>query len=206
YGITDTWDKLVDAIQEGAPTTLEGVNTRVTELAETHKRDTQDLYAHLEDAHDSRAHLSGKVDILLEDRQFHQQTVMLIEDDARVSREKMPPKRRAATTTTSAPMTDAQIKALISQGVANALYNQHFQELALMCGKMFPKESDEVEKYVGGLLDMIQGSVMVSKSKKMQDAVEFATKLMDQKIHTMAERQAENKRKQDDNFINNQNQ
>ncbi|GKD60905.1 hypothetical protein Tco_1298414, partial [Tanacetum coccineum] len=86
YGITDTWDELVDAIQEGAPTTLEGVNARVTELAETHERDTQDLYAHLEDAQDSRARLSGRVDILLEDRQFHQQTVMLIEDEARVSR------------------------------------------------------------------------------------------------------------------------
>ncbi|GJT19043.1 hypothetical protein Tco_0877749 [Tanacetum coccineum] len=59
YGITDTWDELVDAIQEGAPTTLEGVNARVTELAETHERDTQDLYAHLKDAQDSRDHLSG---------------------------------------------------------------------------------------------------------------------------------------------------
>ncbi|GKC17884.1 hypothetical protein Tco_1014666 [Tanacetum coccineum] len=67
---------------EGAPTTLEGVNARVTELAETHERDNQDLYAHLEDAQDSRAHLSGRVDILLEDRQFHQQTIMLMEDEA----------------------------------------------------------------------------------------------------------------------------
>ncbi|GKC53890.1 hypothetical protein Tco_1076635 [Tanacetum coccineum] len=80
YGITDTWDELVDAIKEGAPTTLEGVNARVTKLAETHERDTQDLYAHLEDAQDSQAHLSDRVDILLEDRQFHHQTVMLIED------------------------------------------------------------------------------------------------------------------------------
>ncbi|GJT62381.1 hypothetical protein Tco_1005914 [Tanacetum coccineum] len=31
YGITDTWDDLVGAIQEIAPTTLEGVNQRVTE-------------------------------------------------------------------------------------------------------------------------------------------------------------------------------
>nr|GEY40947.1 hypothetical protein [Tanacetum cinerariifolium] len=37
-------------------------------------------------------------------------------------------------------------------------YNQHFQELELMCRRMFLKESDEVEKYVGGLPDMIQGS------------------------------------------------
>ncbi|GKF88747.1 reverse transcriptase domain-containing protein, partial [Tanacetum coccineum] len=52
-------------------------------------------------------------------------------------------------------------------------YNQHFQELALMCERMFLEESDEVEKYVDGLPDMIQGSVMASKPKTMQDAIEF---------------------------------
>ncbi|GKF62643.1 hypothetical protein Tco_0182697, partial [Tanacetum coccineum] len=37
------------------------------------------------------------------------------------------------------------------------------------------------------------------KPKTMQDAIEFATKLMDKKINTLAERQAENKRKFDNN-------
>ncbi|GKD91619.1 hypothetical protein Tco_1367126 [Tanacetum coccineum] len=63
--------------------------------------------------------------------------------------------------------------------------------------RMFPKESDEVEKYVGRLPDMIQGSVMASKPKTMQDAIEIANDLMDQKIRTFAERQVENKRKLD---------
>ncbi|GJZ32323.1 putative reverse transcriptase domain-containing protein [Tanacetum coccineum] len=72
-------------------------------------------------------------------------------------------------------------------------YSQCFQELALMCSRMFLKESDEVKKYVGGLPDMIQGSVMESKPKKMQDAIEFTTKLMDQKIRTLAERPREKK-------------
>nr|GEU46205.1 retrovirus-related Pol polyprotein from transposon TNT 1-94 [Tanacetum cinerariifolium] len=80
YDITDTWDELVDAIQEGASTTLERVNARVTELDETHERDTQDLYAHLKDAQDNRACLSGRVDTLLEDRQFHQAKVTAIEE------------------------------------------------------------------------------------------------------------------------------
>ncbi|GJZ94779.1 putative reverse transcriptase domain-containing protein [Tanacetum coccineum] len=135
-------------------------------------------------------------------------------------------------------MTDAQLKALIAQGVVDALavtqteagmattvmiqgvteegeclllesvptvtfsnvkgtksYSHRFQELALMCSRMFLEESDEVKKYVGGLPDMIQGSVMASKPKKMQDAIEFATELMDQKIRTLAKRQARNKRK-----------
>ncbi|GKG46890.1 hypothetical protein Tco_0504087, partial [Tanacetum coccineum] len=38
----------------------------------------------------------------------------------------------------------------------------------------------------------------------MQDAIEFATELMDKKINTWAERQADNKRKSDDTARNNQ--
>nr|GEY04524.1 hypothetical protein [Tanacetum cinerariifolium] len=53
-------------------------------------------------------------------------------------------------------------------------YKQRFQELALMCGRMFPDEPDQVEKYVGGLPDMIQGSVMASKPKTMQKAIKLA--------------------------------
>ncbi|GJT90506.1 putative reverse transcriptase domain-containing protein [Tanacetum coccineum] len=48
--------------------------------------------------------------------------------------------------------------------------------------RIFPEESDEVEKCVGGLPDMIQGSVMASKPITMQDVIEFANDLMDQKI------------------------
>ncbi|GJS95428.1 reverse transcriptase domain-containing protein [Tanacetum coccineum] len=68
---------------------------------------------------------------------------------------------------------------------------------------MFLKESNETKKYVGGLPNMIHGSVMASKPKTMQDAIEFATKLMDEKIRTITERQTENKRKLDDNSSDN---
>nr|GEX03396.1 hypothetical protein [Tanacetum cinerariifolium] len=73
------------------------------------------------------------------------------------------------------------------------------EELALMCARMFPEKSDKIERYVGGLPDLIHGSVMASKPKTMQDAIEFATELMDKKINTIAERQAKNKRKLDNN-------
>ncbi|GJU92189.1 putative reverse transcriptase domain-containing protein [Tanacetum coccineum] len=56
------------------------------------------------------------------------------------------------------------------------------------------------------LPDMIHGSVKASKPKTMHEAIEFATKLMDQKILTLAERQAEKKRKFEDTSQNNQNQ
>ncbi|GJW64345.1 putative reverse transcriptase domain-containing protein [Tanacetum coccineum] len=92
------------------------------------------------------------------------------------------------------------------KGTDLASYTQRFQELALMCGRMFLEESDVVEKYVGGLPDMIQGNVMSTKPKTIEEAVEMANNLMDQKLHTLAERKIENKRKQDENFRNNQNQ
>ncbi|GKE94911.1 putative reverse transcriptase domain-containing protein, partial [Tanacetum coccineum] len=74
-----------------------------------------------------------------------------------------------------------------------------------MCAIMFPEESDKIKKYVSGLTDMIRRSVMASKPKTMQDAIEFATELMDKKIRTFVERQGENKRKQDDNQQQQQN-
>ncbi|GKA51622.1 hypothetical protein Tco_0744818 [Tanacetum coccineum] len=88
---------------------------------------------------------------------------------------------------------------LMVKGTDVVGYNQRFQELALRCARMFPEESDKIEKYVGGLPDMIHRSVMASKPKTMQDAIEFATELVDKKISTLAERQAENKRKLDNN-------
>nr|GEV79788.1 putative reverse transcriptase domain-containing protein [Tanacetum cinerariifolium] len=196
----------------------------------------------------------------------------------------MAPKRRSATkTTTSTPMTDAQLKALIAQGVADALaerdidrskngddshdsgtgskrteryarectysdfvkchlgnaltwWNSHIKTVThdvsyamiwktlknMMTKRYCPigevkkleiemwnlkvKESDNIERYVGGLPDMIHESVMASKPKTMQDAIEFATELMDKKISTLAERQADNKRKFKDTLRNNQNQ
>ncbi|GKD07167.1 hypothetical protein Tco_1186852 [Tanacetum coccineum] len=66
-----------------------------------------------------------------------------------------------------------------------------------MTDKYCPRgeESDKIEKYVNGLPDMIHGSIMASKPKTMQDAIEFATELIDKKIRTFAERQSKNKRK-----------
>ncbi|GJZ72752.1 putative reverse transcriptase domain-containing protein [Tanacetum coccineum] len=69
------------------------------------------------------------------------------------------------------------------------------KELALLCGRMFPEESDKIEKYVGGLPDMIQRSVVASKPKTMQEATEIAIEVMDKIIRTFADRQTESKKK-----------
>ncbi|GJZ54802.1 hypothetical protein Tco_0609995 [Tanacetum coccineum] len=123
-------------------------------------------------------------------------------------------------------MTDAAIRGLITQGVADALVEQEAHRstengngshnsrnggrrterttrectykdflncqplkfkgtegvLALMCGRMFLEESDEVKKYVGGLPDMIRGNMMSCRPKTMQEAIEFANDQIEQKL------------------------
>nr|GFC44588.1 reverse transcriptase domain-containing protein [Tanacetum cinerariifolium] len=81
------------------------------------------------------------------------------------------------------------------KGTDLASYTQRYQELALLCGRMFSEESDKIEKYVGGLPDMIHRSVVASKPKTMQEAIEIATELMDKKIRTFTEHETASKRK-----------
>nr|GFB37387.1 hypothetical protein [Tanacetum cinerariifolium] len=83
-------------------------------------------------------------------------------------------------------------------------YNQRFQELSLLCVRMFPEEADKIERYVDGLPDVIHRSVVASRPKTMQEAIKMANELMDKKNNTWAESQAENKRKVDDTSSSNQ--
>ncbi|GJS81883.1 reverse transcriptase domain-containing protein [Tanacetum coccineum] len=303
YGIRDVWVDLIEAVEEVAPTTLEGVNARVTELAGVQEQDTHDVYAVIEDTHDRQTQLFQRVDGLVEDRQFHYETARLLDWEALASQEawahsvglsstvhyelqayrthtQMQDYRIASQeslmTTLIAQVSSlqgqlsaalGQIQALqardqthaddhegaaplLSKGtegvvvlsqcfkkmesvfyisncvvenqvkfatctfLGNALtcktvtdvasYTLRFQELALMCRRMFHEESDEVERYVGGLPDMIRGNVMSYQPKTMEKAIEFANDQMDQKVLTITERQAEQKRKLEFNAGNNQ--
>nr|GEV91550.1 reverse transcriptase domain-containing protein [Tanacetum cinerariifolium] len=79
-------------------------------------------------------------------------------------------------------------------------------EIQKLESEMFPEESAKVERYIGGLPDMIHGSVKASKPQSMQEAIEFVTEMMDKKMLTHAGGQAEHKRKFDDTSRNNQHQ
>ncbi|GJV94024.1 putative reverse transcriptase domain-containing protein [Tanacetum coccineum] len=326
YGIRDVWEDLREAVEKVAPTTLKGVNARVTELTTVQEQDTQDIYAVIEDTQDrsgGSGFLRGMGTLLRADRKSQVVTLEMLQADYQRQVQlaealkllkglqtqmrfgyvvamlcslsfvqKMAPKRKAtrlnpdATPTpvtdthTTTSVTNVQIQAMINEGVTTALaardatrngddshtsgmgvrrlvqvahectypdflkcqplnfkgtegvtttpeathampwrtlkkmmtdkycprgeikklefemwnlkvkgtdvvtYSQRFQELALMCDRMFSEEIDQVEKYVGGLPDMIHGN------------------------HTWAERQADNKRQSDAKAgaRNNQNQ
>nr|GFA08231.1 hypothetical protein [Tanacetum cinerariifolium] len=85
YDITDTWDDLVGAIQETAPTTLEGVDQRVTELDTTVRPGTEEFELRFEEAQDDQAFLRAQVNTLSKDRPDHHPTSMLLDRDAQVA-------------------------------------------------------------------------------------------------------------------------
>ncbi|GJV37946.1 putative reverse transcriptase domain-containing protein [Tanacetum coccineum] len=353
YIIRDTWVDPAEAVPEIAPMTVEEVNTRVTELAELHEHDTQDLYALLEDAQDSRSRISQRVDmdsqwvdLLMGDRMTLQETVWMVEEEAYASREAWAHSIGLSTSdtatavwyshsdTTSArqPAPDAripdhqdasrdadshvyshednrrnvqtarpcfyadfmkcqplnfkgtegvvgltrwiekmesvfnisgcaienqvkfatctllgaaltwwngQIRTLgpeayamtwevlkkkmtdkyCPQGEIKKLeielwnlkvkgndvpaYTERFQELTLICTKFVANETEKVDKYISGLPDNIYGNVKSARPKTLDETIELANDLMDQKLRTYAERQSDNKRKADDSSRNN---
>nr|GEV23202.1 hypothetical protein [Tanacetum cinerariifolium] len=94
YGIRDTWVDLAEVVPKIAPMTIGEVNNMVTALAELHEHYTQDLYALLEDTHDSRTRISQRVtidsqrvDLLMEDRTAHQETILIVEEEDYTTRE-----------------------------------------------------------------------------------------------------------------------
>nr|GEW74029.1 reverse transcriptase domain-containing protein [Tanacetum cinerariifolium] len=106
--------------------------------------------------------------------------------------------------------------ACTQQGVALTWWNSYVKTVTLefaqvlpwktlkkmMTDKYCPRESDRVEKYIGGLPDTIHDSVKASKTKIIQEEIEFATELMNKRIRDVVE----NKQKFEGTSRNNQNQ
>nr|GFC74859.1 hypothetical protein [Tanacetum cinerariifolium] len=65
-------------------------------------------------------------------------------------------------------------------------------------------ETEKVDKYISGLPDNIYGNVKSSKPKTLDETIELASDLMDQKLRTYTERKSDSKRKADGISKNNQ--
>ncbi|GJS18718.1 putative reverse transcriptase domain-containing protein [Tanacetum coccineum] len=70
-------------------------------------------------------------------------------------------------------------------------YTERFQELTLICTKFVANETEKVDKYISGLPDNIYGNVKSSRPKTLDETIELANDLMDQKLRTYAKRNAE---------------
>nr|GEV74062.1 putative reverse transcriptase domain-containing protein [Tanacetum cinerariifolium] len=309
YGITDMWDEIVDTLMKIAPTTLEGVNERVTELDTTVRQMMDEFEIRFKEAQDDRALLRARVNTLFIDRPDHRRIAMLIDREAMYAREAWTYSMdRSSAITAHVRTLETQVAALIAQtsslqtqlttalgrieileardpkpqeglaeagsswlscmvinvvmygerdtnrsrnghnsndlgtcgrrqmttpqectytdflkcqpmsihdtkgvvGSALTWWNSHMRAvgqdvayampyaalkrmitskycprgLALMCERIFLEEATKVERYIGGLPDMIHGSVKASKPQSMQKTIEFATEMMDKKMLT----------------------
>nr|GEY09455.1 putative reverse transcriptase domain-containing protein [Tanacetum cinerariifolium] len=184
---------------------------KMTDFVTTVRQDTDEIYERLDDAQDDKVLMSGQLNMLRKDKHAHARTTRLMKrkaglsreawvqsmdasDTARVEHQKRPPTITITTTTTS--VTDAQLKVLIDQGVANALaahnadrspngIDSHdsgmgarrqapparectYQDF-MKCNPLYFKESDKTKSCISGFPDRIYESVMASNPKTMQD-------------------------------------
>ncbi|GKD02853.1 hypothetical protein Tco_1177827, partial [Tanacetum coccineum] len=78
----DVWDEIVEAMMEIAPTTLEGVDQRVTELDTTIRQRTEEFQVRFEEAYDDRVYLNARVNKLFRDRPYHRHTALALDREA----------------------------------------------------------------------------------------------------------------------------
>nr|GEX62218.1 hypothetical protein [Tanacetum cinerariifolium] len=73
---------IVGASEEIAPTTLQGVNKRVTDLSIVVEQETTIMYGMMEEAQDDRSQLRGRVNLLYRDMPVHRHLAVMIEREA----------------------------------------------------------------------------------------------------------------------------
>ncbi|GJZ15073.1 hypothetical protein Tco_0550750 [Tanacetum coccineum] len=88
YGITDTWDIMVEDMQ-GTPaaTDVAELSQRMTDFVMTIRHDMDEIYGRLDDAPDDRLLMSDQLNLLRRDRHAHARTTRLVETEARLSHE-----------------------------------------------------------------------------------------------------------------------
>nr|GEV26279.1 reverse transcriptase domain-containing protein [Tanacetum cinerariifolium] len=186
--------------------------------------------------------LGERVDLLMEDRIAHQETILIVEEEAYVAREawvhsiessqivhselqtyceqvhktrfQMQQAEMAELRETDRRCQAQMVETLwVKLATCNLLdaaltwWNGQIRSLGpdaySMTWEFVANETEKIDKYISGLPDNIYGSVNSSKPKTLDETIELANDVMDQKLRTYAEMQTNNKRKADDLSRNN---
>ncbi|GJU02320.1 hypothetical protein Tco_1112658 [Tanacetum coccineum] len=87
YGITDSWDEIVETLQGAPVSTDTELGAHMREFESMVRRDTDEIYTRLDDEQGQRQLLAGRVNMLFRDRRGHAHTRLLMETEAGMSRE-----------------------------------------------------------------------------------------------------------------------
>nr|GFB95870.1 hypothetical protein [Tanacetum cinerariifolium] len=87
YGITDSWDEIVETLQGAPVSTDTDLGGYVREFETRVRQDMDEIYTRLDDEQTERQLLAGWLNMLFRDRRAHVYTRQLMETEARMSRE-----------------------------------------------------------------------------------------------------------------------
>nr|GFC25503.1 hypothetical protein [Tanacetum cinerariifolium] len=87
YGITDSWDEIVETLQGAPVSTDTELGGYVREFETRVRQDTDEIYMRLDDEQTERQLLAGRLNMLFRDKRAHAYTRHLMETEARMSRE-----------------------------------------------------------------------------------------------------------------------
>nr|GFC08044.1 hypothetical protein [Tanacetum cinerariifolium] len=87
YGITDSWDEIVETLQGAPVSTDTELGGYMREFETRVRQDTDEIYMRLDDEQTERQLLAGRLNMLFRDRRAYAYTRYLMETEARMSRE-----------------------------------------------------------------------------------------------------------------------
>nr|GEW97757.1 hypothetical protein [Tanacetum cinerariifolium] len=79
-------------------------------------------------------------------------------------------------------------------------YTTRFNKLIILCPEMVPMERKKVQAYIRGLSENIKGEVTSSEPTTLNKAIRMAHTLIEHKVKTISEREADNKKRKWDNI------
>nr|GEZ29074.1 hypothetical protein [Tanacetum cinerariifolium] len=86
YGITDSWDEIVETLQGAPVSTDTELGGYVREFETRVRQDTDEIYMRLDDEQTERQLLAGRLNMLFRDRSAHAYTRHLMKTEARMSK------------------------------------------------------------------------------------------------------------------------
>ncbi|GJT91064.1 hypothetical protein Tco_1079909 [Tanacetum coccineum] len=87
YGITDSWDNIVETLQRAPVSSNTKLGRHMTAFETRVRQDTDEIYTRLDDEQSQRQLLAGRLNMLFRDRRAHAYTCHLMKTEARLSRE-----------------------------------------------------------------------------------------------------------------------
>ncbi|GKF99293.1 hypothetical protein Tco_0298076, partial [Tanacetum coccineum] len=87
YGITDTWDEMLEDMSRAPATDDTELGRRMTKFTTRVSQDTDEIYTRLDDEQTERQLMVGQLNMLYRDRRAHARIALLMEREARMSQE-----------------------------------------------------------------------------------------------------------------------